>query len=212
MKAKKVRKYACDKCQVSYNQSNNLWHHKKTEGYQNGEKFNCNLCQFLSCTKFMLHKHFKMEHSRKGKKLKIKSEPNLAHDATKSHPCDKCDAKYVLKGTLRTHQQSSEYQNDQKSTCEQCPFVSCTQKMLEIHTRKKHGGLEYQCDKCSVTYSRKHMLDSHKNGASYQNDQKNPCQHCEFVSCSKVSLAKHEKDKHGRNDEENESLEEPSNG
>ena len=191
---KKAKSHKCDKCNSEFASVTKLNVHKKSMAYLNDEKTKCKKCEFLSCTKMTLKRHYKSTHGRGRNKKSVKLPV--------SENCDKCHATFdVIRGLLN-HKKSPSYLENRKKQCGLCDFVSCTSDSLRNHYQLEHPGekrkyrLAKKCDKCHAIYDVNGSLMRHKETQGYVKGDRLECQKCDSFFCTAISLNRHKKFEH----------------
>ena len=204
---KEYKKFSCDKCDCKFGFNTLLESHKNSKSYRKNRNHACKRCGFLSCTTLSLKKHVEVECSKKKlKKNKELTEGEILPDS-ETVSCDQCDSifhdvKYdskviSAKDNFYVHKKSTGYKEGHKKSCENCNFISCTKHGLKVHLKSEHNINKIsKCDRCDMTFDGPGFFHAHQKNKGYNKDQKNSCEFCDYVTCTKRGLNKHIESKH----------------
>ena len=116
------------------------------------------------------------------------------HGAEFPHICDKCDYKTTVAYQMKQHQlmhlrqemesagKSVSFTEDGKQLyflCSECPSKYAQQSALNLHIRKNHTKVRYQCPHCPFSAKAPGGLLHHKE-KFHSSDPKTKCPHCDY--------------------------------
>ena len=139
----------------------------------------------------------------------IKVEPDietiLDNDKEKDkkmHECDKCHYKTDSTSHLQDHLETNDYSTNQRFSCSNCEFISCTKVSMSYHKKRIHGDFDteiFKCEKCHYSSTHSSHIKDHKKTEGYLLNLMFFCMKCDYKSCTKVTLSIHNKRFHNQN-------------
>ncbi|XP_064477722.1 zinc finger protein 436-like [Ornithodoros turicata] len=178
-------KYATDHtpngtvCPEEFNQSTQLWHHRRTHTGEEAHKCDPPLATSDS------HEQTRAD----GKPYKCRFCPagftntyNLrvherTHTGEKPYKCDICPAEFAQSTTLRRHRQT--HTGEKPYKCSLCPAEFSQTHHLKNHSRTHTGEKPYKCDLCDAMFIKSTALKRHKRIHTCENPYK-----CDICSAS----------------------------
>ncbi|KAH8287701.1 hypothetical protein KR054_011723 [Drosophila jambulina] len=157
-----VRKFICEQCGASFNQSANLKYHRRTkhptedelaarEG-GSGERHYCDICQKEFHSRYTLRYHTLQQHA-------TASEDGSRQDVL-PHECQVCGRRMAKKFMLLQHMLMH---SSDKLPCEHCGRRFARRFELEAHVRAVHLKLKpFACRHCPESFASRKTLRHHE--------------------------------------------------
>ncbi|EDV44441.2 uncharacterized protein Dana_GF20327 [Drosophila ananassae] len=183
-----ARKFICEQCGASFNQSANLKYHRRTkhptedevaakEG-GSGERYFCEPCQKEFHSRYTLKYHTLQQHSagdagqeailphecqvcgrRMAKKFML-LQHMLMHSSEKL-PCEHCGRQFARRFELEAHVRAVHLKL-KPFTCRHCPESFASRKTLRHHEYIHTGEKPYVCDTCGQAFRQQTCLKNHR--------------------------------------------------
>ncbi|XP_067642138.1 zinc finger protein 260-like [Eurosta solidaginis] len=213
-----VKKYVCEQCGATFNQTANLRYHRRTKHPtedqqaekakkdQMKERFECETCKKLFHSRYTLKYHTLQFHTKQmnyecnvcGKKvaLKFMLDQHMLVHSTNKIPCDVCGRAFVRKFELDKHIKAV-HMKLKPFPCQYCNESFAIRKTLIHHEYTHTGEKPYVCDICGNAYRQQSCLKNHRkshgilSGVSTSNSEKNSYftqQSSSNVDCSKTEV------------------------
>ncbi|XP_037938463.1 zinc finger protein 724-like [Teleopsis dalmanni] len=174
------KKYVCEQCGATFNQSGNLKYHRKTkhpteaeqaEKEKCKERFECTVCNKLFHSRYTLKYHTLQLHSndmkyecnvcgrRMAKKFML-VQHMLVH-STEKMPCEHCGKQFIRKFELEAHIRAV-HMKLKPFECQYCSECFASRKTLRHHEYIHTGEKPYVCDICGQAYRQQTCLKNHR--------------------------------------------------
>lgn len=176
-----ARKYICEQCGASFNQSANLKYHRRTkhptkaEAEANDhERYDCNICQKQFHSRYTLKYHTLQKHAaqleveqlheckvcgRRMAKRFMLVQHMLMHNAEKM-PCEHCGRLFARKFELEAHIRAVHLKL-KPFACKYCAESFASRKTLRHHEYIHTGEKPYVCDICGQAFRQQTCLKNH---------------------------------------------------
>ncbi|KAH8275990.1 hypothetical protein KR018_000897 [Drosophila ironensis] len=181
-----VRKYICEQCGASFNQSANLKFHRRTkhptedevaakEG-GNGERYFCEPCQREFHSRYTLKYHTMQQHVDQGEQKMLPHECKvcgrrmakrfmllqhmLMHSSEKM-PCERCGRQFARRFELEAHVRAVHLKL-KPFACGHCSESFASRKTLRHHEYIHTGEKPYVCDTCGQAFRQQTCLKNHR--------------------------------------------------
>ncbi|KAL7742957.1 hypothetical protein ACLKA6_014121 [Drosophila palustris] len=151
-----LRKYVCEQCGATFNQTANLKYHRRTkhptaqeaaENARDSERHYCDICQ----------KHF---HSRYTLKYHTMQQHSESSGVAGQHECQVCGRRMAKRFMLVQHMLMH---TADKMPCEHCGRLFARKFELEAHIRAVHLKLKpFDCKYCSESFASRKTLRHHE--------------------------------------------------
>ncbi|KAH8238260.1 hypothetical protein KR032_001641 [Drosophila birchii] len=181
------RKFICEQCGASFNQSANLKYHRRTkhptedelaarEG-GNGERHYCDICQKEFHSRYTLRYHTLQQHAstaasedvlphecqvcgrRMAKKFML-LQHMLMHSSDKL-PCEHCGRRFARRFELEAHVRAVHLKL-KPFACRHCPESFASRKTLRHHEYIHTGEKPYVCGTCGQAFRQQTCLKNHR--------------------------------------------------
>ena len=130
----------------------------------------CTLCEKMFKNSLNLEEHIRGIHLRE-----------------KTQICDLCSLAFDSKQERNKHIEVS-HRSDSE------PVTSVTENQKEHRNNESEEKKKFYCGKCSFwTYYNSHLKDYHFKTMEYKSNKKYSCDQCNFTSCTRILLTKHNK-------------------
>ena len=174
----KLRKYVCQECKYAFYQKSNLTNHLLSV-HNFGDKLKCQECPYETPLKYNLKLHIRR-----------------VHEKIKDHFCgecrEQCDYTASQKSKLTHHMVSAHKSGDRQFRCDQCPYTSTIQQIVNKHIKVVHDKIrEYACTECNYATSKMSYLTRHLFHVHNIGDRQLKCDLCLFETAFKVDLKRH---------------------
>lgn len=172
-------KLKCEICQKVFDKHGLFNKHVKRHN-QEPSRFMCDYCgqEFVSHNE--LRKHLSSIHK-------------ISKRYVKCTICQEAVPRKRVEDHMRTHTGEKHHQ------CEICGSQYLTEGLLKAHKKRQHEGLIYQCEICPEQFDQPKKLLHHRR--LHSQPMSIHCSFCNLGFFNLRSLAKHEVNKHGQNDE-----------
>lgn len=172
-----VKKFACEKCKVTFKHERNYRSHLETNEHLNGEEPK-NLLPCKDCSKTFNNKN------------NLRAHISRMHNSNlKEHFCTLCPYKTSISTNLKRH--INLHTEKPQFICDKCAAKFQTKSSLQEHNLIIHGdNKDFSCDKCGNQFHRRsdlnrHLLSTHSDLA------KHSC-HCGNSYKTQSSLKRHQ--------------------
>ena len=165
---KMTKRFNCDKCPYTVDNPAHFRFHVKAV-HDKIKDNTCGQCDFASASKYRLQYHIA-----------------TVHDKIHKFKCELCPLlKFTSLSGLRVHVKAAHVMAIVK--CDSCDYKARTKSNLKAHQKAIHEKLKHRCDRCSFETPYKGNLTVHKN-AVHGELMRYKCEHCKYVSGTKVSV------------------------
>ena len=144
------RKYKCDTCEYSTNNTGHLQEH--FNNVHTPEYFFCTKCSYRAKTDRKLKSHVERQHEQEVLKMQRNRLSNKG-----PYFCDKCTYTNAKKYNLNEHVKN--VHEAARVHCEYCDYIG-TEKLLKVHMLL-HTGPDLVCEKCAFTTRKPGHLKEH---------------------------------------------------
>ncbi|CAC5362036.1 KRAB [Mytilus coruscus] len=204
------RKYACNKCDKSFDKPSSLFTHQKREG-----PIKCEPCQrvFKTRNRLLMHEQSYAHCKKSGQKFTLERNflctecgksfyqwkylkiHMICHNTEKLYTCKHCSYKSPHSGAVKSHMKRH-FESERTHLCELCGACFHANNNLRIHMTFKHNDVRnFSCSSCSSKFkSRQEQIRHTKLHHSENNMEK--C-FCGKEYRHRASLRKHMKSVHG---------------
>lgn len=155
-----IRKYVCEQCGATFNQTANLKYHRKTkhptadeaaENARDSERHYCDICQKHFHSRYTLKYHTMQQHSESSGVLGAEQM---------QHECKVCGRRMAKRFMLVQHMLMH---SADKMPCEHCGRLFARKFELEAHIRAVHLKLKpFDCKYCSESFASRKTLRHHE--------------------------------------------------
>ncbi|XP_034118284.1 zinc finger protein 93 [Drosophila albomicans] len=155
-----ARKYVCEQCGATFNQTANLKYHRRTKhptaaeaaaNARDSERHFCELCQKHFHSRYTLKYHNMQQHAA------ASSDPD---ELQQLHECQVCGRRMAKRFMLVQHMLM--HSND-KMPCEHCGRLFARKFELEAHIRAVHLKLKpFDCKYCAESFASRKTLRHHE--------------------------------------------------
>ncbi|EDV99976.1 zinc finger protein 558 [Drosophila grimshawi] len=176
-----TRKYVCEQCGATFNQTANLKHHRRTKHPTAAEaaanasdsvQYYCDLCQKHFHSRYTLKYHRMQQHTdadedrhecrvcgRRMAKRFMLIQHMLTHSAEKT-PCEHCGRLFTRKFELESHIRAVHLKL-KPFTCSYCDESFASRKTLQHHEYIHTGEKPYVCPICGQAFRQQTCLKNH---------------------------------------------------
>ncbi|XP_062545288.1 zinc finger protein 227-like isoform X2 [Armigeres subalbatus] len=146
------QRFVCDICEKNFSTKGNLKAHRSLH-ITSKKPFKCDLC----------NKAFSKKCNYKVHMLRIHSTEN-------QFPCPECDKEFKCASNLKTHMRV--HTKEKPYLCDFCPKAFGYLSDKRRHEVGHSGNYPFKCDLCGKPYSRKTLLNKHKNNCMIRMSRK----------------------------------------
>ena len=141
-KLKYKKQKTCEECGAVLKDKYALKNHHISKHGSEGNKYQCDQCNYQTLQKASLEKHI------------------ITHHDNIRYPCNLCDYKATQRGSLKIHRESKH--EGAQFPCEFCGKVFSLKQTQRNHTEYTHGQKRHKCDNCEYIAGQKTHLNTHK--------------------------------------------------
>uniref|UniRef100_W8BVA0 Zinc finger protein 180 n=1 Tax=Ceratitis capitata TaxID=7213 RepID=W8BVA0_CERCA len=188
-----LKKYICEHCGATFNQSGNLKYHRRTkhpteaeqaEKNHLKERFECDICKKHFHSRYTLKYHTLQLHSNEmkyecnicGRRMakKFMLVQHMLVHSTDKMPCNHCGRQFIRKFELEAHIKAV-HMKLKPFECQYCLECFASRKTLRHHEYIHTGEKPYVCDVCGQAYRQQTCLKNHrKSHENLHSDEKPP--------------------------------------
>ncbi|XP_030764348.1 zinc finger protein 808-like isoform X2 [Sitophilus oryzae] len=173
--------YHCDLCSKFYEHKSLLWKHV-TQKHKNHPCVTCQICFKTNSSKYRLAQHFRKRHNNFLENDNFVDPVDKDHDVQEDFEEGHTDCDSNSLKTFSEHESSNSL--DKKIAAIETHVSS------DVYDNIKDEGV-LKCLKCSKTFTKQALLDSHQENCSLQKGSLTKCKTCAKVFRDRKRLARH---------------------